>query len=148
MRPARSDGNCDGRNRLTPQAIAITACAPINRQTTPVAVKRLYPLPNGGIAASQGHAGREAKALELLVSFGKEASIMQQLRHPNIVMLMGVSATRAGDLVMVTELMDRGERSAVPACPAPPAPRVRRVRASTAPPHATEGLRWHDARPS
>lgn len=46
--------------------------------------------------------------VELLQRFGQEAHIMQQLRHPNIVLLLGVSATRSGDLCLVTELLARG----------------------------------------
>lgn len=75
-------------------------------QSTPVAIKRLYPLPTAGINGATRD--RQTKALELLVAFGSEVSIMQQMRHPNIVLLMGVSATRAGDLVMITEFMAKG----------------------------------------
>lgn len=72
-------------------------------QHTPVALKRMYPVANTDRLSE--------KMSEVLTQFGQEVSIMQQLRHPNIVLLMGVSATRAGDLVMITELMPRGALS-------------------------------------
>lgn len=73
---------------------------------TPVAVKRMFPLPAGMVSGTTETAGNAAA--DLLNAFGHETSIMQRLRHPNIVTLMGVSATRAGDLCIVTELMTRG----------------------------------------
>ena len=87
-------------------ARTLTCVCVCGTQSTPVAIKRLYPLPTAGINGATRD--RQTKALELLVAFGSEVSIMQQMRHPNIVLLMGVSATRAGDLVMITEFMTKG----------------------------------------
>lgn len=58
--------------------------------------------------------------VELLQRFGQEAHIMQQLRHPNIVLLLGVSATRSGDLCLVTELLARGVALLTTSSPAAP----------------------------
>lgn len=68
--------------------------------STPVAVKRLYPIEQ---SAEEGDDPED-----VITRFVSEAAVMARVRHPHIVQMLGVSVTRLGSMCIVTELASRG----------------------------------------
>lgn len=67
-------------------------------------------------------------------AFLAEASVMTQLRHSNLVQLLGVIVEEKGGLYIVTEYMGK-----VRACPVPHPPHWSETRLPQAPPHTHPG---------